>query len=150
MTEALAVRELDRVRKALGDLFVAANYPGGPKQMHRDLVSTENERDRMFERAAFAQAVLCGNADDHVQAWYRRNDDALCDHCCDLSARLLREARNRALTDRDRAEKLLSRARWLINTGLRGLVGPVEYFDTEALLTKLAKYFQIEERPTDG
>jgi hypothetical protein len=140
-------RALDRVRRTAGDLFVALDYPGGPKQLYRDLVATENRSDRQSERASFAVAVLNGDADDWVLAWCRggADGDALCDHCDDLSARFLRAARDRAQAERSRYDRQLGRALHLIRRALRGMLIGGDAYDPDALLTKLAEFFGLKE-----
>jgi hypothetical protein len=145
MPNEIALYGLDRVRKVLGDLFVAADYPGGPKQMHRDLLDAEHHADLISDRNAFATAVLRGDADDYMHAWHARFGESLCDHCNDLSARMLRVARDRAEAAHERERKALMRALHLIRTGLRGAVSSSEYYDADALLSKLARYFEIDE-----
>jgi hypothetical protein len=140
-------RALDRVRRTAGDLFIALEYPGGPRAMYRELLVAEGRVDLQSERADMAIAVLRGDADDWVHAWVRRNfdEEALCDHCNDLSARFLRGARDRAKGERDRMDRQLGRALHQIRRALRGMVGAREEYDADALLTKLADFFGLKE-----
>lgn len=155
MSDFLALqdhRSLERIRKVLGDLFVAADYPGGPRTMYRDLLRTENHADRLSERARVAMAVLSGEADDVVEAYYRlRNerDEILCDHCHDLSARFLRAGREAALAElsveRGRMGRLLKRCR----DGLRfrGADPGPWTCDAEALIDHLGSFFGFGDAP---
>jgi hypothetical protein len=143
-------RALDRVRRTAGDLFLALEYPGGPRAMYRELLVSEGRVDLQSERADMAVAVLRGDADDWVHAWVRRNfEEALCDHCNDLSARFLRGARDRAQSERNRQDRQLGRALHLIRRALRGMIGAHEEYDADALLTKLADFFGLKEA-SDG
>jgi hypothetical protein len=58
---------------------------------------------------------------------------------------MLRVARDRAEAAHERERKALMRALHLIRTGLRGAVSSSEYYDADALLSKLARYFEIDE-----
>jgi hypothetical protein len=144
----LAIRTLDRVRRVLGDLFIAADYPGGPKAMHADLLKAENHIDRLSERTRFAMLVLDGGADDYVQAYFRRHhdrDETLCDHCKDLSARFLRAGRDAALADARSKHEDLARLLQVVRNGLRarGLLRPKDAYDFDALLERLGAFFAV-------
>jgi hypothetical protein len=140
-------RTLDRVRRTAGDLFIALDYPGGPRALLGELLVAEARVDLQSERADMAMAVLRGEADDWVLAWVRRtfDDEALCDHCNDLSARFLRGARDRAQSERNRLDRQLGRALHLIRRALRGMVSGRDEYDADALLTKLAEFFGLKE-----
>jgi hypothetical protein len=138
---------LDRLRTNLGDLFVVADYPGGARAMHFDLLQAENRNDRMNERMSLAILVLEGKADALVEAHWREDREygVLCDQCQDLAARFLRTARDAARRDYAHEHKQLSALLSVVRRGLRsrGMLIEREWYDPDALVKRLGDFFSI-------
>lgn len=141
---------LARVRANMGDLFIAAEYPGGARALYNDVLKAEAQCDRQSERMSFAVRVLQGHEDVAVHAWSRADllegDGILCDHCQDLSARMLRAARDRARSDFERVNRQLVKLLATVREGLHACSFRLEGgdpYDPEVLEQRLGAFFKL-------